>query len=160
MPWAQFEPLEVKDRERLIDHWHETWKRGDDFNFGVFDKDRLVGGCGLHPGFGDQVLAIGYWTRSTAVRGGVATEAVRCLIEAAFSIPTLDSVQIHHHVDNVGSRRIPERLGFSLVGEGASSEGAAFDNERLRVWRLDREQWARREQLDGSPPDPEPDLTP
>ena len=126
MPWAQFEPLEVTDREHLIDHWHKMWERGEDFNFGVFDGDTLVSGCGLHKGFGDRVLAIGYWTRATAVRCGVATEVARCLIEAAFSIPTIEFVQIHHDVDNVVNSRIPERLGFYPVGEGA-----AVDSERV-----------------------------
>ena len=62
MPWAALEPLDLADREKLIADWKERWQTGEDFNFGVFENGRLVGGCGLHRRIGPGGLEIGYWT--------------------------------------------------------------------------------------------------
>lgn len=141
MPWAGLEPLEPSDRERLIDKWAKQWERGEDFNFGVFRGDVLVGGCGLHKRVEAHGLEIGYWTRASAVGQGVATEAANCLVQAAFSMSGIDFVEVHHDVANAASGRVPERLGFRLVDERADAVAAPAEIGTERVWRLDRADW-------------------
>jgi ribosomal-protein-serine acetyltransferase len=148
MPWAALEPLELSDRERLIADWLEQWISGEDFNFGVFRDERLVGGCGLHKRVGDRGLEIGYWTRAPEIGRGFATEAAGCLLEAAFAMSDIDFVEVHHDVANAASGRVPERLGLRLVEERVDGVAAPAEIGTERVWRLDRDDWFRSRQDD------------
>jgi RimJ/RimL family protein N-acetyltransferase len=144
MPWAGHEPLALSDRERLIAEWLERWEKGEDFNFGVFEEGLLVGACGLHRRIGPTALELGYWTRAGATGRGIASEAARCLVEAAFSMPGVDHVEVHHDVANIASRRVPERLGFSFVEEREDVVAAPAEVGVEWVWRLDRQDWCAR----------------
>jgi RimJ/RimL family protein N-acetyltransferase len=141
MPWASLEPLDLSDRQRLIADGLTRWNRGEDFNYGVFESAVLVGGCGLHRRVGPAGLEIGYWTRVSAVRRGVASEAARCLVDGAFSMPDIDFVEVHHDIANVASGRIPERLGFRLVEERWDGIEASAEVGVERIWRLHRDAW-------------------
>lgn len=101
MPWAGLEPLDLADREKLIADWQRRWQTGEDFNFGVFENGRLVGGCGLHSRIGPGGLEIRYWTRAGETGRGIASEAVRCLVGGAFSMSGVEFVEVHHDVANV-----------------------------------------------------------
>jgi ribosomal-protein-serine acetyltransferase len=102
----------------------------------------LVGGCGLHRRVGPSGLEIGYWNRAGETGRGIATEAVGCLIEAAFPMPVVEFVEVHHDVANTASGRIPERLGFTLMEEREDDVAAPAEVGIERVWRLDRSDWA------------------
>ncbi|MEM9746080.1 MAG: GNAT family N-acetyltransferase [Actinomycetota bacterium] len=138
MPWAQFEPLELSDRERLLQVWIDQWDRGEDFNFAIFRDRQLVGSCGLHRRIGPSGLEIGYWTRASAIRQGIATDAAGCLVRAAFSMPGIDHVEIHHDVANVASGHVAARLGFATVDGQSDAASASAQPGTERVWRLDR----------------------
>ncbi len=141
MPWAALEPLTLSDREQLIAKWSEQWERGEAFMFGIFRNDVLVGGCGLNKRVGAHGLDIGYWTRTSAIQQGVAIDAARCLVHTALAMRGVDFVEVHHDVANVASRRVPERVGFTLVGERAATVGAPAETGTDLVWRLDRARW-------------------
>ena len=145
MPWARFEPLELSDRERLVEVWIDQWDRGEDFNFAIFRDRQLVGSCGLHRRVGPSGLEIGYWTRASATRQGIATDAAACLVRAAFSMPDIDHVEIHHAAANVASGRVAARLGFALVAEQSDDVSTAAEPGTERVWRLDRRARARQQ---------------
>lgn len=141
MPWASLEPLKLSDRRQLIARWIERWQAGEDFNFGVFEGRALVGGCGLHRRAGPSGLEIGYWTRAGQTQRGLATEAAACMVEAAFSMPGVHFVEVHHDVSNVASRRVPERLGFTFVEEREDEAAAPAEVGVEQVWRLHRTDW-------------------
>ena len=141
MPWAALEPLKLSDREELIAKWAKQWDRGEAFMFGVFRDEVLVGGCGLYKRVGAHGLDIGYWTRASATRQGVATDAAGCLVRAAFSMRGIEFVEARHDVASLASRRVPERLGFTFVGERAATVGAPAETGTDWVWRLDRADW-------------------
>ena len=144
MPWAAFEPLELADRKKLIVDWLGRWDNADDFNFGIFEGSTVVGGCGLHRRVGPAGFEIGYWTRAGQTNRGIATEAAGCLVEAAFSIPDVEFVEVHHDVANVASGRVPAELGFRMVEEREDGAAAPAEVGVERVWRLDRVHWAQR----------------
>ena len=48
---------------------------------------------------------------------GIATEAARQVTEIALAMPGVSYVEIHHDKANAASRRVPEKLGFTLVRE-------------------------------------------
>ncbi|WP_175543744.1 GNAT family N-acetyltransferase [Micromonospora pattaloongensis] len=141
MPWAGLEPVDLADREKLVADWCELWQAGKDFNFGVFENGRLVGGCGLHRRIGPGGLEIGYWTRAGDTGRGIAREAVRCLVTGAFSMSNIAILEVHHDVANIASGRIPERLGFTFVEEREDGAVAPAEIGVERVWRLHRRDW-------------------
>ena len=58
---------------------------------------------------------------------------------AAFTLPGIDHVEIHHDVLNLASGRVPEKLGFSPIGTRAPKTGLApGDSGTTRVWRITR----------------------
>jgi ribosomal-protein-alanine N-acetyltransferase len=76
------------------------------------------------------------------VRGrGVASEAVRALIEEAFERAALSRINAYCVPENAPSRRLLERLGFRFEGtlpHGATVSGQAVD---VLMHRMDRETW-------------------
>lgn len=117
MSWIEFEPLSDRDRKALIRRWEDDWKAGQEVVFGAFEGDQVVGGCGFHRRAGPETLEIGYWVHADHLRQGNATEMARILTSAAFTVPGIDRVEIHHDKANIRSRAIPEALGYHLDGE-------------------------------------------
>jgi RimJ/RimL family protein N-acetyltransferase len=115
MLWADRIPeplLEVVDKLRLFRAWFDT---GEDFYFGVFEKDggACVGGAGLHPRVGKGGIEIGYWTHAAHLRRGIATEVAGALTRAAFEVTRLRWVEIRCAARNVASAGVPRALGFA-----------------------------------------------
>jgi ribosomal-protein-serine acetyltransferase len=142
MPWVSPEPLELADREHLITDWLDRWDAGEEFHFGVFESNALVGGSGLHRRVGPAGLEIGYWTRSGRTGRGVATEAAGCLVRAAFSMPEIEFVEVHHDRANVTSGRVPHHLGFTFIEERQDAASAPAEVGVKCVWRLSRRDWS------------------
>ena len=141
MPWAQFEPLSVTQREELIRQWGKDWEEKKDLPVGIFRDDRLVGCSGLHLRHGIGQLEIGYWVRSSCVGQGIATRAAGALTDVALALPEVHEVLIAHDVANERSQFIPERLGFTMVREYDSAVEANASTGRTRLWSKRRETW-------------------
>ena len=80
----------------------------------VFWKNKLVGMFEMVEGadaYGVQLL---YWVRGNYQGSGIATTVVEMLTENAFLGSAWDYVEIHVDKANVGSRKVPEKLGFSI----------------------------------------------
>lgn len=93
-----------------------------------------------------SAIEVGYWVRSDRVGRGYATQSAGALTTMAFrALPAIVRVEIRMDKGNARSRRIPERLGFELVGE------ERFDGPRLAgqtgegyIYVAWREAWAAR----------------
>jgi ribosomal-protein-alanine N-acetyltransferase len=59
---------------------------------------------------------LGYWVDEQHTGRGVATAAVRALLEVAFAELGLHRVQAGTLLHNVGSQRVLERNGFTVIG--------------------------------------------
>lgn len=117
MPWIAQEPSDLESRIALIHRWRNDWERGGDSALGLFRDDTIVGAAGLHRRVGPDAVEIGYWIHVDHIRSGYATEAAEALTVAAFDVPGIDRVEIHHDKANTASAGIPRRLGFTLAGE-------------------------------------------
>jgi RimJ/RimL family protein N-acetyltransferase len=115
MPWARDEPQSVEQRIDLLRSFRGQFDAGQDFVYGIFSPsgDAVLGGTGLHTRVGEDAFEIGYWIRSSAAGRGLATEASAALTQAAFRHSAVDRVEIHVEPGNVGSLRVPEKLGFT-----------------------------------------------
>ncbi len=63
---------------------------------------------------------IGYWLAEKAQGRGIVSRAVRVLVRFSFADLGVDVVLIRCAGDNVKSRAIPERLGFTLTATSPS----------------------------------------
>lgn len=72
---------------------------------------------------------------------GVATRVAAALVDLVFNETDLDAVYLANDIENLASRRIPEKLGFThLGGFPAERELAPADTGFDDRWRLPRHQ--------------------
>lgn len=101
------------------------------FNCGIWVGDRLAGGIvcrDLNPE--DRNAEIGYWLGSEFTGRGLATAAATMATDYLIRIRDMHRVTMHCAGDNVRSRAIPERLGYTLDGilrESNSLNGQFYD---------------------------------
>ena len=116
MPWAKGEPTSVQAKIILIRRWRGEFDLGQDFVYGVFNRQetQVLGGTGLHTRLGFNAREIGYWIHVAAIGQGYATELSAALTKTAFEIEKVDRVEIHCDPKNVRSAAIPRKLGYTL----------------------------------------------
>lgn len=118
MPWCRTMPS-VEDSEGFTRESAAKFIDRRDVPLRVWSRDgtRLIGSSGLHPQPGEpRKFEIGYWIRTSEAGKGSMTEAVRAI--AAFGFEKLDAkrIVIRCDIDNVASRRVAEKSGFTLDG--------------------------------------------
>ena len=90
-------------------------KRGT--QLAVVCAGKIVGVVGYHTvDWENRSTSIGYWLAEEYQGRGLMTEAVRALVDHAFSVWKLNLVEIRAAAENARSRAIPERLGFTQEG--------------------------------------------
>lgn len=111
----------------------EAWARGTERSFLIeraADK-RLLGGVWLDNIDYDRKSAnLGFWVRTSALRGGVATGASRLCLKYAFEALGLERVDVLVAIGNSASQRVAENLG-------AIPEGIAHAKLVLRGVKVD-----------------------
>jgi RimJ/RimL family protein N-acetyltransferase len=116
MPWTPDEPEPLDAVYERLRSFRAQYDRDENWVMGAFSRDeaRQVGGTGLHPSReGDGGLEIGYFVAADEVGKGYATEIAAVLTRVGFECFDLDRVVIRVDPANVGSDRIPEKLGFT-----------------------------------------------
>ncbi len=143
MAWMAEEAQPLEQRRAMLARWEQEWAAGGDARYGVFVDDRVLGSCGLHRRLGPDALEIGYWIHASFLRRGLATKVARLLTDAAFSLPGISRVEIHHDKANTASAGVPRRLGYRIVGERRNEARAPADTGVDCVWRIARADWLR-----------------
>ncbi len=107
----------------------------------IFARDgALMGGCSLSVLDG-PAPEIGYWLGMPHWGKGFATEAVRALIDYAFTELDHTTLQAGARVTNPASRRILEKCGFQWTGVGLVRIRAMASSAPIDQFRLDRGLW-------------------
>jgi ribosomal-protein-serine acetyltransferase len=140
MPWANTPTVE--DQRAWLER--VTADPEDLDGLGLFVDGRYVGGAGIH---GRDAFAIGaelgYWIDAAYEGRGIVTRAVRALIDVCFGDLGVHRVAIRAGVENLRSRAIPERLGFTaegtLRGDCRGAEPHGFYD--VVVYGLLRDEW-------------------
>jgi ribosomal-protein-serine acetyltransferase len=132
MPWCH-PGYSIRDSREWIAACQTQWAERLAFEFGIFDPEstQVWGGVGINQinrmyNFGN----LGFWVRASRVRHGVAVAAARLAAGFAFREVGLTRVEIVALVDNIGSRRVAEKLGatFECVARNRLvHNGVAFD---------------------------------
>lgn len=84
---------------------------------------------------------IGYWLGTPHWGDGLATEAVRALIDAYFGYTAGVELTASVRVINPASRRVVEKCGFAAVGSGLQAFPARGGLLPVDHFRLDRRTW-------------------
>jgi len=145
MPWIALEPTTLADREALIARWEREWAEGRQYNFGMFQGARVIGGAGLMRRIAEGGLEIGYWVHHAFTRRGFATRAAGTLTMLGLNLPDVTHIEIHHDKANVASGRVPRSLGFEMVREQADEISAPGQTGVSCIWRMDRSGWTDNE---------------
>jgi ribosomal-protein-serine acetyltransferase len=115
MPWARDQSLE--GTREFIRTSRRQLAENQGFQLAITVDGRIVGGLGFHRlDWENRSTSIGYWIAEGAQGQGTVTEAVRALVNHAFTTWKMNRVEIRAGVENLRSRAIPTRLGF--VEEG------------------------------------------
>ena len=141
--WMADEPRTLETRRERISGWEQRWYAGGDVFLGIFVNGHVAGGAGLHRRRGPDTLEISYWTHVAYLRQGIATRAARALTLAALGLRTIDHLEIHHDTANDASRRVPERLRYTLVGQAPNELPLGLAETGIDdVWRATRGIWS------------------
>lgn len=101
--------------------------------------DTVLGACGI--ALQDSAPDIGYWLGVEHWGKGYATEAVRALIDFAFTELAHETLHAGARVTNPASRRILEKCGFQWMGVGLCRIRALNSSAPIDRFRLDRGLW-------------------
>lgn len=89
----------------------------EELAFAIYDGNGHVGLIGFNNyDYPNKKVEIGYWLSEKSQGKGIITQSVVKLLEKAFFELDFNSVRINVAVDNLKSKRIPERLGFTKEG--------------------------------------------
>jgi ribosomal-protein-serine acetyltransferase len=121
LPWAEREtPQDALEFIRLT---RRQIAENNGFQTGIVCDGHIIGVVGFHGVQWDHgSTSLGYWLVADQQGGGIMTSAVRALVDHAFGTWNLNRVEIQAAVDNVRSRAIPERLGFTEEGIRRAAE--------------------------------------
>jgi RimJ/RimL family protein N-acetyltransferase len=139
MPWAQHQPSTIDALAERLQRFEVEFLNDTSWNYGIFSRDgtELLGRAGLHTAKEPDDIELGYWLRASATGHGFATECTAALTRAAFTSPKTNRVLITCDPRNIRSSKIPERLGYHLIGRFPTAEPF---NERTEdmLWTMTR----------------------
>lgn len=94
----------------------------DGFECALVEDGRMIGAAGVHDvNAPSRRGSIGYWIDKDSQGNGYVTKAVSAILDRCFTAPVLagepfERLDIFAEVDNLRSRAVPERLGFTFEG--------------------------------------------
>ncbi len=121
-----------RDRLRPYMQWEQATRSVDDVRAfierslasttdedanGIWVAEEFAGNVGLRVDPEEMSTGeIGYWNVRSFEGRGLITEACRRFVEHGFHVRMLHRIEIHAAADNLRSRAVAERLGFTLEG--------------------------------------------
>ena len=117
MPWVNEIPS-ILDTQNNIENAIKLIEKNEDIRFLIFSKNNdFIGSSGLHRiNWRIKKAEIGYWIKTSQSGNGLMTEAVNAIMNYGINQLSLKRIEIICSGSNIKSRRIPERLGFTLEG--------------------------------------------
>lgn len=129
MPWAV--DLRPAATQAFVEGAVGQAARDEGLQAVIVERGAIIGSAGHHRVDGrNRSTSVGYWLAATHQGRGIATAAVRALCAHAFETRDLHRVELHARPDNVRSRAVAERLGFTREGlrrEAEHHDGRFYD---------------------------------
>ncbi|HUW24474.1 MAG TPA: GNAT family protein [Patescibacteria group bacterium] len=106
-----------EDSRKFIQRCLKEYEEQTGLELGIWYKDKLIGCIGLHDiNKNSRRASIGYWLAAEYQGKGIMTKAVRNLINFGFKKLDLNRIGLGAGKENLKSRAIAERLGFTQEG--------------------------------------------
>ena len=116
-------------RQRFVDKLSINW------GIVLKDENRLIGGIGFY--FLERrsyTADLGYTVARPYWRRGIATEAVRAVMQFGFETMRLHRINVDTRIDNIASLRLLENVGFRY--EGLRRECIRNEDSSYQSWAL------------------------
>lgn len=143
--WRRFLPLpEPYLKEHAVEHIEKILSRDREQHptWAVCIGPHVVGGVNMRFFAGHRIAEIGYGVSRSYWGRGITVEALNAIISSAFDCyPQLVRVRARANTENLGSRRVMEKLGMSLEGQLRQD---SFERGELHddvVYGLLRDEW-------------------
>lgn len=120
-PPAGEDPSSITEVSKTVLRHRRDWKHGSGFVFMVAEREHpgtFIGKIALNGVMRGAMHGayLGYWVVADSQGRGVATEAIRAVLDFAFGPAALHRVQAAIMPRNVRSLRVIEKLGFRREG--------------------------------------------
>lgn len=147
MPWAASGVPSREIEQRAFQAGIADFDADIDWPFSLYEigSETCVGGCGLHRTRAPDQVEIGYWIHADRQGRGYATEATKALVDMAFaSLDWVEEVRVRMDVANIGSARVPAKLGFRMIAQEDRPIETSGQTGRGLVWSVRRSAWPLR----------------
>lgn len=127
--------------------WAEQFRQGLGFQAGILYRGELSGMVGFHlHDLRNRKTSIGYWLSEDKQGKGIMTRCCRAIIAEAFETTSLNRIEIGAATQNMKSRAIPERLGFTHEGCIREAEWIYDHFVDHEIYSLLRSEWEKARQ--------------
>ncbi|MFF2091807.1 GNAT family N-acetyltransferase [Paenibacillus sp. NPDC058174] len=142
--WLAF-PNQTKKVEDSLTFIEKSLKRLSDNNgywAGIWHKGKIAGSIGfIYMDWSARKTEIGYWLGDEYLGKGLVTKATTLFINHSFKELDLRKVEINVASENLKSRAIPERLGFTAEGTIRNYEYLNGEYHDRIIYGLLKEEW-------------------
>jgi len=111
-------PYPPEAASEFVQKGQESWRSGEAYVFGIIDKSsqRFAGCMGIHPAPEHNRAEVGYWIGLPFWGRGLATAALRLLLQFGFETLKLNRVEAGHFDYNPASGRVMQKAGMRREG--------------------------------------------
>lgn len=132
LPFVQEEPSPMDTEINTLES-HVLFLKRENLRYLIFDKatDEFIGSTGFHDIEWDiPKMEIGYWISTVHSGKGYMVEAASALTDLAMDRFACRRIEIRCDAENIKSRAVPEKLGYTLEGVLKNDE-LSVDGKRL-----------------------------
>ena len=141
LPWVDVN-TSTEDTQTFIRGALQKFVDSGAITAGIWHRGQMAGVIGLHQiEWTNNRTDIGYWLDESHQGKGIMTRACEALVDHVFEELNLNRVEIEAAVENVRSRAIPERLGFTLEGIRRKAEHLYGRYVDLAVYGMVANEW-------------------
>ncbi|PRA07998.1 MULTISPECIES: GNAT family N-acetyltransferase [unclassified Paenibacillus] len=131
-----------KDLDSVIELWTRNYEERNGFDSGICFNGQLVGMLGLHYiDWNNRATSIGYFLAESAQGKGIITKSIERLLKYLFNELKLNRVIIQCAENNLKSRAIPEKIGFSNEGTSREAQWVYDHYENIVTYSLLSSEW-------------------
>lgn len=128
---AAFTAKDPTDREAFLHHWHKILNDESTTNKTIISGEQVAGSVSSYRDEEMEGPEVTYWLGKSYWGQGIATQALRALLDIVQVRPIFGRCA----KDNLASRRVLEKCGFTVCGEGrgyANARGTEIEELILR----------------------------